>query len=46
MQRVQLEEDEKLTRKEYLKRKKKQSSNIRKKKSKLTYITFFLVAVV
>ena len=46
MQRLQLDEDEKLTRKEYLKRKKKQSSNIKKKKSKLTYITLFLVAIV
>ena len=46
MQRLQLDEDEKLTRKEYLKRKKKQSSNIKKQRSKLTYIAIFLVAVV
>ena len=46
MQRLQLDEDEKLTRKEYLKRKKKQSSNIKNKRSKLTYIAIFLVVVV
>lgn len=46
MQRIQLEEDEKITRKEYLKRKKKQSKRIRKK-SKITYILtlFFIVLV-
>ena len=46
MQRLQLDENEKLTRKEYLKRKKKQSSNIKNKRSKLTYIAIFLVVVV
>ena len=37
MQRLQLNPDEKLTRKEYLKRKKKQA-NFARKRSKITYI--------
>ena len=45
MQRLQLNEDEKLTRKEYLKRKKKQSKNI-KQTSKLTYILIIVTALV
>lgn len=45
MQRLHLDEDEKLTRKEYLKRKKKQAKNL-KQRSKITYIILSLVAIV
>ncbi|MEG2348814.1 MAG: DUF5050 domain-containing protein [Clostridia bacterium] len=41
MQRLYLSDDEKLTRKEYLKRKKKQAKQILKKRSKITY---FMIA--
>ncbi len=44
MQRLQYDDDEKITRKEYLKRKKKQA-RIFKKRSKLTYITIFGIFV-
>lgn len=43
MQRLQLNADEKITRKEYLKRKKKKAKSL-KKRSKITYFMFFLVA--
>jgi hypothetical protein len=42
MQRLQLEPDEKLTRKEYIKRKKKQSKKL-KKRSKITYIMISVI---
>lgn len=45
MQRLQLEEDEKLTRKEYLKRKKKQASKL-KERSKITYIITSCIVVI
>ncbi len=45
MQRLQLGEDEKITRKEYLKRKKKQASNL-KQRSKITYIMIFCIVVI
>ena len=45
MQRLQFDEDEKLTRKEYLKRKKKQANNL-KQRSKLTYIIFASVIAI
>ena len=45
MQRLQLSENEKLTRKEYLKRKKKQAKKL-KQKSKITYIMIIGIAIV
>lgn len=42
MQRLQLDADEEITRKEYLKRKKKTARSL-KKRSKITYFMFFLV---
>lgn len=42
MQRLQLDADEKITRKEYLKRKKKKARSL-KKRSKITYFMFFLI---
>lgn len=45
MQRLQLNENEKLTRKEYLKRKKKQAKKL-KQKSKITYIMIIGIAIV
>lgn len=45
MQRLQFNEDEKLTRKEYLKRKKKQAKKL-KQKSKITYIMIIGIAIV
>lgn len=45
MQRLQFDEDEKLTRKEYLKRKKKQASKL-KEKSKITYIVTFCIVII
>mgnify|MGYP004516252517 CR=1 FL=1 len=45
MQRLQFDEDEKLTRKEYLKRKKQQAKNL-KQTSKITYIVLCIVAVI
>ena len=44
MQRLQLDPEEKITRKEYLKRKKKQASGL-KKRSKITYIVIGLMIV-
>jgi hypothetical protein len=44
MQRLQLNPDEKITRKEYLKRKKKQAKNL-KKRSKITYVMFVMLAL-
>lgn len=43
MQRLQLSPEERITRKEYLKRKKKQASKIFKTKSKITYFLFFAI---
>ncbi|MDO4283405.1 MAG: DUF5050 domain-containing protein [Clostridia bacterium] len=43
MQRLQLNADEEITRKEYLKRKKKKANSL-KKRSKITYFMFFFVA--
>ncbi len=45
MQRIQLENDEKITRKEYLRRKKKQASNIINDRKKITYI-FLAIAFI
>ena len=45
MQRLQFDEDEKLTRKEYLKRKKKQAKNL-KQRSKITYIALVSIVVI
>lgn len=45
MQRIQLENDEKITRKEYLRRKKKQASNIINDRKKITYI-FLTIAFI
>ena len=45
MQRLELRPGEKITRKEYLKRKKKQAKSIRKKRSKITYIIIVFLAL-
>ena len=44
MQRLQLDPEEKITRKEYLRRKRKQANGL-KKRSKITYIVIGLMVV-
>lgn len=45
MQRLYLDDNEKITRKEYLKRKKKQAKQILKKRSKITYFMIVFIAI-